>query len=240
MQDDGHFDAEVAARYDEDHGGTDPALVARCVDLLATLAQNGRALEFAIGTGRIALPLAARGVEVSGIELSKAMVAELRKKEQSPPLEVAIGDMTTTRLPGLFSLVYLVFNTIDNLTSQEVQITCFANASRHLEPGGRFVIETNVPPLQRLPFGETSRAFAVSNDHMGVEEIDVATQSHISHHVWPKTGLKRSIPFRYAWPAELDLMGRLAGLTLEYRWADWDQSPYDRLSKKHVSVWRKA
>lgn len=181
MHDDGHFDAQVAARYDQDHGGNDPALVARCADLLATLAQNGRALEFAIGTGRIALPLAARGLEVSGIELSKAMVAELRKTEQSLPLEIAIGDMTTTRLPGAFSLVYLVFNTIDNLTSQEAQIACFANASRHFMPGGTFVIETNVPPLQHLPFGETLRAFAVADDHIGVEEIDVATQSHISH-----------------------------------------------------------
>lgn len=151
---DGVFDAEVAATYDANHGGTDPALVTRCVDRLVDLANGGAALEFAIGTGRIALPFVARGVPVSGNELSAAMLAQMRKKPGGADLPVVVGDMTQVRVDGDFSLVYLVYNTIDNLTTQDAQVACFENASRHLRPGGCFVVETLVPPLQRLPFGK--------------------------------------------------------------------------------------
>ncbi|MGL4235952.1 class I SAM-dependent DNA methyltransferase [Tabrizicola sp.] len=241
MQDDGFFDESVARTYDRDHGSTDPALVELTVDALCDLADGGPALEFAIGTGRIALPLADRGVTVKGIELSKAMVAELRKKPNGALVDVTIGDMTTTRVEGPFSLVFLVFNSIDNLTSQEAQTACFINAAAHLNPGGRFVIETLIPPLQKLPFGETRRAFACSDDHWGTDVFDVATQQYSSNHIWVKGGshARLSIPFRYTWPAELDLMARIAGLELEFRWSDWRRSPFTSLSEKHVSVWRK-
>ncbi|MEL6682753.1 MAG: class I SAM-dependent methyltransferase [Pseudomonadota bacterium] len=236
-----HFDATVAAMYDRDHGGNDPKLVANTVERLTELSAGRPILEFAIGTGRIALPLAARGCAVSGIDLSSAMVAELRKKETGAPLEIAIGDMTTTHMPGDFSLVFLVFNTIDNLTTQDAQVACFQNAARHLLPGGRFVVETLVPPLQDLPHGATKRAFACDPDHMGVDEFDVVTQSYTSHHVWTKKGQTQrvSVPFRYAWPAEMDLMARIAGLDLEHRWSDWQKSPFTNKSRVHISVWRK-
>ena len=242
MTQDGIFDANVARTYDRDHGGTDAGEVARTVDCLVDLAAKGPVLEFAIGTGRIALPLAATGISVKGIELSRAMVDELRKKETGAPMEVAIGDMTTTKVPGAFALVYLVFNTIDNLTTQDAQIACFRNAAAHLAPGGRFVIETQLPQIQRLPFGETRIAFAADADHFGVDEIDVASQSYTSHHVWLKEDGPShvSVPFRYAWPAEMDLMARLAGMELEHRWADWDRAPFDRYSRKHISVWTKT
>jgi hypothetical protein len=238
---DGHFDDAMAERYDRDHGGTDAEAVGRVVAALARLAGDGPVLEFAVGTGRIALPLTARGLDVRGIELSTAMIRQLRRKETGRPMEIAIGDMSTTRLPGRFSLVFLVFNTIDNLTTQEAQVACFANAARHLVPGCRFVVETQVPPVQRLPFGETLRCFACEDGHLGVDSVDIATQTYVSRHVWTDaTGAReRAIPFRYAWPAEMDLMARLAGMTPEHRWADWDRSPFDRLSRKHVSVWRK-
>jgi SAM-dependent methyltransferase len=169
------------------------------------------------------------------------MVEKLREKETGSPTEVAIGDMTTTQVPGAFSLVFLVFNTIDNLTTQEAQVACFENAARHLEPNGRFVIETLIPPIQKLPFGETRRAFASDEQHFGTDEFDVATQIYASHHVWMlgDTHKHLSIPFRYTWPAELDLMARIAGLELEFRWSDWDRTPFDRFSTKHVSVWKK-
>lgn len=236
-----HFDSAVAAAYDRDHGNTDPVELAQTVTTLADLAQGGPILEFAIGTGRIALPLAKRGVTVAGIELSQAMVDELRRKDGGATIAVTIGDMTSARVCGDFSLVVLVFNTIDNLTTQEAQIACFANAARHLRPGGRFVVETLVPPLQDLPFGETKRAFAAEPGHMGTDVFDVATQTYCSHHIWTKDGEARqmAVPFRYAWPAEMDLMARLAGMTLEHRWAGWDKSAFDKDSKKHVSVWQK-
>ena len=238
---DGYFDEDVAENYDRDHGGTDPALIAETVDCLMGLAEGGEILEFAIGTGRIALPLAKRGARVKGIELSAAMVKKLREKETSAPIEVALGDMTTTRVAGKFSLVFLVFNTIDNLTTQDAQITCFENAAHHLSAGGRFLIETQVPPLQRLPFGETQLAFASSDAHFGVDVFDVVGQTYTSNHVWMNGGQYKhqSIPFRYAWPCEFDLMAKMAGLQLEYRWSDWDRSPFDRHSTKHISVWRK-
>lgn len=240
MTQDGYFGTDIARTYDQDHGGTNPSDIRKTVDCLLDLSAGGDILEFAIGTGRIALPLTERGACVKGIELSKAMVGQLREKESGPPIEIAIGDMTSTRVSGAFSLVFLVFNTIDNLTTQKAQIACFANAARHLAPGGRFLVETSVPPLQKIPFGETRHAFASSARHFGVDEFDIATQAYSSNHVWMTDQGHRhlSIPFRYAWPAELDLMGMMAGFDLEHRWADWQRAPFDRFSTRHISVWR--
>lgn len=241
MNTDGFFDDAVAQTYDQDHGDTDPSEIAKTVDCLIDLADDGDCLEFAIGTGRIALPMVQKGVRIKGIELSKPMVEKLREKEAGPPIEVAIGDMTSTHVMGDFSLVFLVFNTIDNLTTQEAQIACFENAARHLKTGGRFVVETLVPPIQKIPFGETQRAFASDSHHFGVDDFDIVSQTYTSNHVWMEGGHHThfSIPFRYAWPSELDLMARMAGLDLELRWSDWDRAPFDRKSTKHVSVWKK-
>jgi len=239
MPNDDYFDAPVAARYDADHGGADPSAA---VQVLAELAGNAPALEFAIGTGRVALPLHAKGVEVHGIELSDAMVAQMRAKPGAEHISVIIGDMATTWVEATFGLVFLVFNTINNLTTQEAQVACFQNAARHLEPGGHFVIEVQVPPLQRLPEGETLLAFATGGAHMGTDEIDVVTQAFTSHHVWTEGAKTRtlSVPMRYVWPSELDLMARLAGLELVHRWADWQKTPFGARSRTHVSVWRKS
>ncbi|MEJ6403445.1 class I SAM-dependent DNA methyltransferase [Yoonia sp. 2307UL14-13] len=241
MQGDGFFDADVSKTYDRDHGDQPPEQIAKTVDLLSELAGDGPILEFAIGTGRIALPLAARGHLVKGIEMSNAMVSELRKKETGLPLDIAIGDMTTTRVDGTFALVYLIFNTIDNLTMQEAQIACFENAARHLTPGGRFLIETQVPLIQKVPFGQTRHAFACDADHFGVDDIDIVTQNYTSNHVWMDgdTHTYFSLPLRYAWPSEMDLMARIAGIEFENRWGDWDKTPFTRRSTSHISVWRK-
>ena len=240
MTQDGYFDEAVAETYDARHQ-TDPATIEATVRLLAELCENGPALEFAIGTGRIALPLQEKGVTVSGIELSSAMAQKLKGKPGAASIDVTVGDMVTTRLEGDFSLVYLVFNTIDNLISQNAQIACFENAANHLRPGGRFLIETLVPPLQKLPVGQNQLAFSRSDGHWGIDEFDVATQHYTSHHSWFNGGSceRISVPFRYAWPAELDLMARIAGLKLESRWADWNKSPFDAQSDAHISVWRK-
>ncbi len=237
-----YFDGDIAKTYDQGHGGDDPAEIARAVDVLAKLADGGPALEFAIGTGRIAIPLSARGVDVTGIELSEEMVAEMRGKDGGADIPVVIGDMATTRVDGQFPLVFLVFNTICNLTTQDAQAKCFANAATHLAPGGRFLIETLTPPLQKLPVGETRLAFDRSESHWGIDEFDIASQQFTSHHVWFEDGETRrfSIPMRYVWPSELDLMARLAGMSLEARWADWDRSTFTAISEKHVSVWRKG
>jgi SAM-dependent methyltransferase len=237
------FGEEVAARYDDDESRMfDPALIDATVDFLAPLAGDGGALELGIGTGRIALPLARRGVRVSGIDLSAAMVARLRAKPGGDEIEVAIGDFATTRVGGTFALAYLVFNTINNLTTQDEQVACFANVADHLAPRGRFVIEVGVPDLQRLPPGETIHAFDVSAAHLGFDEYDVVTQGLISHHynAIGETFELRSIPFRYVWPAELDLMARLAGMRLQDRWGGWRREPFTRDSRKHVSIWTKA
>ena len=235
-----YFGEEVAARYDASSAEMfDPAVVDPAVDFLAGLAGDGPALEFGIGTGRIALPLAARGVTVRGIELSEAMTAQLRAKPGADAIEVTVGDFATTRVDGTFSLVYLVFNTISNLTTQAQQVECFRNAAAHLAPGGTFVIEVGVPSLQRLPPGETVIPFHVSQDRLGFDEYDVATQGLISHHLEIVDGraIRNSIPFRYAWPAEFDLMAQLAGLSLRERWSDWRREPFTSESAKHVSVW---
>ncbi|MGZ4256939.1 MAG: class I SAM-dependent DNA methyltransferase [Gaiellaceae bacterium] len=224
------FAGPVAERYDEE---TADMPVEPVVDFLAGLAGEGAALELAIGTGRIAVPLAARGVPVQGIDLSPDMVAQLRKKAELP---VAIGDYATTRVDGTFSLVYLVFNSIINQTTQEGQVASFQNAAAHLEPGGCFVIEVGVPNRQRLS------VFDLSEAHVGVDEYDPATQHSVSHHFTLVEGRweRLSLPFRSVYPAELDLMARLAGMRLRERWGDWDRSPFTSESAKHVSVWEKA
>ena len=236
-----HFGPEIAEHYDENHRHDEPQQAKAAVKVLQDLAHGERALEFAIGTGRIALPLVKAGTPVNGIELSEEMVAELRKKEGGEDIPVTIGDMATAKVPGAFNLVFLVFNTITNLTTQDAQTACFENAAAHLKPGGRFLIETFVPPLQRLPVGETQMAFDRSDSHWGVDDIDVTTQRCTSHHIWiDEEGMRRfSLPFRYVWPSELDLMARIAGLQLEHRWADWDRSPFTKESGSHISVWRK-
>jgi hypothetical protein len=237
-----HFGPEVAASYDDAvRSMFDSREVEPAVEMLAELAGDRRALEFAIGTGRIALPLAARGVDVSGIEFSEAMVEQLRRKPGGRDISVTIGDMAATRFKGSFRLVYLVFNTIGNLTSQEAQVACFANAAAHLETGGSFVIEVGVPEVRRLPPGQRHVVFRSDGESWGIDEYDVASQGLISHHFRRKNGdlRHRAIPFRYVWPAELDLMARLAGMTLVKRWAGWDRQAFDHESTSHVSIWRK-
>ena len=237
-----HFDEPVAARYDDSSADMFAAeAVDPVVDFLAELAGGGAALELGIGTGRIALPLTARGVPVSGIDLSKAMVARLREKPDGKEIAVTIGDFATARLDGTFALAYLVFNTIMNLTTQGEQVACFENVARHLEPGGDCVIEVGVPEMRRLPPGETVRPFTVTPTRLGFDEFDVAAQGLISHHYWLEDGTWQSLsmPFRYVWPSELDLMARIAGLTLRERWSDWRRAPFTSESRKHVSVWQK-
>jgi SAM-dependent methyltransferase len=230
------FAGPVAQRYDATLGGRgDPAVVRATVDVLAALAAGGRALELGIGTGRIALPLAERGVEVHGIDLSPDMVAQLRAKPGGSAIPVTIGDFATTRLDETFSLVYLVFNTINNLTTQDAQIACFENAAAHLEPGGCFVVEVGTP------VGAPLSVFDLSDTHVGVDEYDAATQRLVSHHFTLVDGRweRLSMPFRSVSPAELDLMARIAGMRLRERWGDWDRSPFTSESGKHVSVWEK-
>ncbi|HTX63768.1 MAG TPA: class I SAM-dependent methyltransferase, partial [Acidimicrobiales bacterium] len=195
-----------------------------------------------IGTGRIALPLRSKGVRVHGIDLSPQMVERLHMKPGGGDLEVTIGDFATTKVGKTFSLAYLVYNTIDNLTTQDAQVACFCNVAEQLEPGGCFVIEAGVPPLQRLPPGETVRPFSVTSTHLGFDEFDVATQRLTSHHYFVSDGRMEavSMPLRYVWPAELDLMARIAGLTLRERWADWTREPFSADSDTHVSVWQKS
>jgi SAM-dependent methyltransferase len=244
VHDDGYFDERVAAGYDqsaENSGMFEPAVVEPVVDLLAELAGGGRALELGIGTGRIALPLAQRGVPVHGIELSRAMASRLSAKPGGKDIGVTIGDFAATTVDGTFSVAYLVFNTIMNLTTQAEQVACFRNVAAHLEPGGCFVIEVGVPDLQRLPPGETVRPFHVSETRWGFDEYDVANQGLISHHFEIVDGRaeRNSIPFRYAWPAELDLMAELAGMRLRDRWTGWKREAFTSDSRTHVSVWEK-
>jgi SAM-dependent methyltransferase len=237
-----HFGEQVAARYDELSADMfEPAVVDPVVDFLAGLAGHGAALELGIGTGRVALPLARRGIRVHGIDLSEAMVARLRAKPGAEQIEVTVGDFATTRVEGRFSVAYLVFNTIGNLTTQDEQVACFENVADHLQPGGCFVIEVGVPQLRRLPPGETVRAFSLTPTHLGFDEYDLASQRLISHHYRIEDGGldASSLPMRYVWPAELDLMARLAGMTLRERWAGWRRQPFTGDSDSHVSVWEK-
>ena len=253
---DGYFPESVAAGYDGPGGDSSPDVVTPAVDLLEELADGGPALELAIGTGRIAVPLAARGVRVGGIELSGAMAKRIAGKPGGQDVGVTIGDMTSTRfdgfgdgvVPGDFSLAYLVFNTISNVTTQDGQVDVFRNASAHLRPGGLFLIEVGVPDLRRLPPGQDTVPFTVApgepgSGYVGFDRYDVATQLFTSNHVTVTpdgAGKFMSIPFRYAWPAEMDLMARIAGLRLRDRWAGWDRSAFTADSTTHVSVWEKV
>lgn len=231
-----HYDAAVADRFSPD--AVDPV-----VAVLAELADGGAAVEFAVGTGRIALPLAAAGVEVVGLDVSEVMLAELRKKDGADQVSVTVGDMTETRVRDDATLVYLVFNTIGNLRSQRQQVACFRNAADHLGPGGRFVVENGVPGLRRLSPVETIVPFDVSANHLGFDEYcDLVDQILVSHHYFVDGDRVRVVAgaFRYVWPSELDLMAELAGMCLEARWSDWHRSPFTGESAAHVSVWRKA
>lgn len=219
---------------------TDPMfaeeVVRPTVDFLAPLAGGG-ALELAVGSGRIALPLAERGVRVHGIDISSAVIEQLHGKPQGTRVTTTLGDYTTSRVSGRFSLVYLVWNSLSNVTTQEGQVAAFTNAAAHLEPGGRFVVELFVPQLRRLPPGQDFVPFDVTPEHLGFDEYDVLTQRLVSHHYWPGRGKQGSGEFRYAWPSELDLMARLAGMALTERWASWRREPFTAESASHVSVW---
>jgi SAM-dependent methyltransferase len=236
----------TADRYDtEESARSSTEFLEPTLAFLAELAGDGRALEFAIGTGRVGVPLRERGVPVTGIELSEHMAAVLRRKVDQDALPVVIGDMARTVVPGEFTLVYLVYNTITNLLTQDEQVECFRNAARHLAPGGRFVIELGVPPLRLLPPGQVAVPFDVSEGHLGFDTFDLVEQILVSHHL-TRDGdgddgryRRGSSRHRYAWPAELDLMARIAGLELERRVADWSGAPFTQDSTQHISVWRK-
>jgi SAM-dependent methyltransferase len=240
-----YFGEEIAAEYDKS-AEHDPMFsreaIEPVVDFLVKLARGGPALELGIGTGRIAVPLAERGVPVHGIDLSEAMVARLRAKPGAHQIGVTIGDFATTRVDETFTVAYLVYNTIMNLTTQDAQVACFQNVAAHLEPGGCFVIEVGLPALQKLPFGETIRPFALGETHLGFDTYDVANQGLISHH-YTRTAdgtFKYSWgPFRYVWPSELDLMARLAGMAPRERWSGWKREPFTSESTKLVGVWEK-
>ncbi len=240
-EEDGYFGERVAARYDQSSDIFDLAAVDAVVEVLAELAGNGPALELGIGTGRIALPLARRGVPVHGIDLSRAMVARLRSKPGGEAIGVTIGDFATTSVDGTFSLAYLVFNTIMNLTTQQTQVACFRNAAAHLAPGGCFVIEVRVPELRRLPPGQNVLPWHVSPARSVFYSYDVATQAMRGHYVEIVDGRGEysTIPFRYVWPAELDLMAQLAGLRLHERWGGWTREAFTSESRQHVSIWKK-
>lgn len=237
-----HFDEPVAEQYDTAESDMfDAAVVEPAVGVLADLAGDTPALELGIGTGRLALPLSQRGVAVHGIDLAPAMIARLKAKTGAEQIGVTEGDFAHATVTGTFGLAYLVFNTIMNLTTQDEQVACFRNVAEHLDPGGHFVIEVGVPALQRLPPGETVRPFTVSPTKLGFDEYNTATQRLVSHHYSFVDGRPAgfSIPFRYVWPSELDLMARLAGLRLRQRWSDWGRQAFTAQSTKHVSVWEK-
>lgn len=237
------WDEVSAADYDDpDPSQAQLDRIRATVDVLVELCGDGPAIEFAVGTGRIALPLAERGVKVTGLENSTAMAARLREKDRDEVVPVTIGDMATDRAPGSFQLVYLVYNAIGLLITQDRQVACFGNAAAHLRPGGFFLIENTVPDLRRLPPGEEARVFAHAPGYVGYDRYtDLAAQQAVSHHFVAEGGTVRESmsPWRFVWPAELDLMARLAGMVLRFRWADWDGEPFTGESTKHVSVWRK-
>jgi SAM-dependent methyltransferase len=236
------WDREEAQRYDTPGAGMfDPEVLGPTVDKLADLAGDGRALEFAIGTGRVAIPLSQRGVPVTGIDLSGPMIEQLRTKADDAAIPVIVGDMATTRAPGAYTLVYLVYNTISNLLTQQTQVACFRNAARHLTRGGRFVIELEVPELRRLPPGQQATVFTSETGYIGLDTYDVLHQHLVSHHFFFGTGREARLfrsPHRYIWPAEMDLMAQLAGFELETRHADWAGAEFTAESRSHVSVYR--
>ena len=237
-----YFEKEVAKSYDNDLSIRDTSIVSHIVDFLANLACDGAALEMGIGTGRIALPLSQKGVNVQGIDLSPDMIQQLQSKPRAESIGVTIGDFATTKVNGSFQLVFLVFNTITNLTSQKSQVECFRNAAEHLVPGGCFVIETFIPELRVLPPGETIRPRQFCQHRFDFDEYNVATQGLVSHHYWKEDGVFQgnSLPFRYVWPSELDLMAQLAGMHLRERWGDWHRQPFTNESTAHISVWEKT
>lgn len=237
-----YFGNEVAEGYDDDESINNPAVINPMVDFLTDLARGGPVLEFGIGTGRIALPLSQKGLRVQGIDLSPDMVAQLQSKPGANAISVTIGDFATTKVKGDFSLVFLVFNTITNLITQDAQVECFRNAATHLEPGGCFVIETFIPELRLLPPGETIRPHQFNQSRFDFDTYNVATQELVSHHYRNVDGAFQghSLPFRYVWPSELDLMAKIAGMKLRERWSDWNRQPYTNDSTAHVSVWEKA
>lgn len=236
------WNEQVAKGYDESSAHMyAPEVLGPTVSFLESRAGRNPALEFAVGTGRVALPLSARGIRVAGIEKSEPMVRELGDKPGGDSVAVTIGDMTTARAPGTFGLVYLVYNSITCLLSQEEQVACFRNAATHLGPGGRFVIEVFVPELQRLPPGETARPFHIGDQHVGFDTYDLVNQQLVSHHytIVDDRGSTFHSSHRYVWPSELDLMAQLAGLHLSERWAGWKEAPFTASSRSHVSVWQK-
>ncbi|MFZ0013467.1 MAG: class I SAM-dependent methyltransferase [Acidimicrobiia bacterium] len=237
-----YFGEGVAARYDADTAGVStPEAVAPVVDFLANLAGDGSALEFGIGTGRIGIPLHRRGVPVHGIDLSEAMLERLRIKAGTETLGVIRGDFATTTVDGLFNVVFVVFNTINNLTTQDAQVACFQNAADHLAPGGHFVVEVEVPAVRLIPPGQNFHVFHISDERWSVDEYHFASQNFTSHHLATRNGElhRNSIPFRYVFPEELDLMARLADMRRTARWAGWEREPFTDDSTKHVSVWQK-
>lgn len=236
------WDTAAAESYDTPGTGMfAPEVLGPTVDRLVELAGGGRALEFAIGTGRVAIPIGERGVPVAGIEIAPPMVAQLRTKADEATIPVVIGDMSTAIVAGEFSLVYLVFNGISNLLAQVEQIECFRNAARHLSPGGRFVVELWVPELPRVLPSAQAVVGRSQDGYMMVDTFDVVAQHVVSHHFSfgedRPTTLFRS-PHRYVWPSELDLMAQLAGFELESRHADWARSDFTAESRSHVSVYR--
>jgi len=237
------WDQDIAEVYDAVNSSQfDQSVLGPMVDLLAELAGDGPALEFAVGTGRVALPLSQRGVTVSGIELSPHMADKIRTKPGADAVNVTVGDMTTIRVPGQFALVYLVANTIMNVTTQDEQVAVFANAAAHLRPGGCFVIQLIVPQLRGVPRGERGRVFTLEPDHVGIETFDdLVGQIAWSHHWMVVDGrlVRHAAPYRFVWPSELDLMARLAGLRVRHRWADWDRSPFTSDSTSQVAVFEK-
>ncbi len=234
------FTGAIAASYDRESADMyDPRVLEPTVTFLADIANGGTALELGIGTGRVALPLAQRGIAVSGIDISSDMLGQLRGKPGAESIVTMVGDFGTSTMAGSFALVYLVFNTISNLTAHAEQVACFHNAAQHLEPGGHFVIELWIPDLRRFPPGLPALPFTISPSHVGFDTMDVATQQGVSHHYFfdGDRVTRFDTPYRYAWPSELDLMAQMAGLTLDQRWADWDRSPFTSESRKHISVW---
>ena len=237
-----HFGEPVAEHFDRRYADLElPDVVDPMVEFLAGFALGGTALELGVGTGRIALPLAARGIRVHGIDLSEAMVARLHAKLGGERVETTVGDMATTTVQGAFSVAYIVANTIMNLTTQDEQVACFQNVAAHLESSGSFVMEVLVPRLQRLPPGEVYQPFAVTPSHLGFDEYDIVQQHVVSHHYWVDGDRVEvnSPPFRYVWPSELDLMARLAGMRLRERWGGWKREPFTADCDKHISVWTK-
>jgi SAM-dependent methyltransferase len=236
------FVGDIARYYDStSEQQFAPSVLEPTIDFLVGLAEGGRALEFAIGTGRVALPLSTRGVEVYGIDISDDMVAQLRAKPGGADIPVRIGDMASTRLEESFALVYLVFNAVSTLLTQTEQIACFRNAAAHLDRGGCFVVELGIPELRRMPPGQSVHPFDVSGEHLGFDTYEFAEQLMTSHHYWIEGERVHRFDshHRYVWPAELDLMAELAGMQLRERWSDWSRSPFTGESRNHVSVWQK-